>query len=68
MLDAGVNLAEPVKSRYHQLFSVGPVAGRPRRKYRLVGPICTPMDVLVQCWEFPELRRRPGSDGGSRLQ
>jgi diaminopimelate decarboxylase len=56
VLDAGVNIAEPLKNRYHQLFLV---AGgiRARKEYRLVGPICTPMDVLYPSWEFPELRR-----------
>lgn len=57
VLDAGVNVAEPLKNRYHQLF---PVAANPQRsptEYRLVGPICTPMDVLCPCWRLPELRR-----------
>jgi len=57
VLDAGVNIAEPVKNRYHQLFPLGPNGGRPRKPYRLVGPICTPMDVLYPSWTLPELRR-----------
>lgn len=57
VLDAGVNIAEPLRSRYHQIFPVAPAEGRPRTPYRLVGPICTPMDVLYPSWDFPELRR-----------
>lgn len=57
VLDAGINVAEPLRSRYHQIFPVAPAMGRPRAPYRLVGPICTPMDVLYPSWDFPELQR-----------
>jgi len=55
VLDAGVNVAEPVRNEYHQLFTVDAPRTASMRPYHLVGPICTPMDVLYQHWELPEL-------------
>jgi diaminopimelate decarboxylase len=55
VLDAGINVAEPVRNEYHQLAPVGARAGARRKLYRLTGPICTPMDVLYGAWELPEL-------------
>jgi diaminopimelate decarboxylase len=55
VLDAGVNVAEPVPNEYHQLFSVSAPAPRPTTPYRLVGPICTPADVLYNNWRLPHL-------------
>jgi diaminopimelate decarboxylase len=55
VLDAGVNLAESVRNEYHQLFPIDPVRSQRTYTYRLVGPICTPMDVLYNAWELPEL-------------
>ncbi len=55
VLDAGVNVAEPVRNEYHQLFTVAAPRTRGTRPYHLVGPICTPMDVLYPHWELPEL-------------
>jgi diaminopimelate decarboxylase len=55
VLDAGVSVAEPVRSEYHQLFNVTGGATRPVQPYRLVGPICTPADVLYHHWRLPEL-------------
>lgn len=58
ILDAGVNIAEPVRNEYHQIFALdAAVSGE--RAYRLVGPICTPMDTLAWAWRLPELR--PGA-------
>lgn len=54
ILDAGVNLAEAVRGEYHQIY----VAGAERAGeavYRLVGPICTPMDTLAWAWRLPRL-------------
>jgi diaminopimelate decarboxylase len=54
ILNAGVNVAEAVRGEYHQLY----VAGREREgeaQYRLVGPICTPMDTLAWAWRLPRL-------------
>lgn len=55
VLDAGINVAEPVPNEYHQLFAVGAARSAHKEPYRLVGPICTPMDVLYHQWEMPTL-------------
>ncbi len=55
VLDAGINIAEPVRSEYHQIFSVSAPSARPTTPYRLVGPICTPADVLYNNWRLPRL-------------
>jgi diaminopimelate decarboxylase len=55
VLDAGINIAEPVTSEYHQLFSVTSPGVPATTGYRLVGPICTPADVLVNHWRLPPL-------------
>lgn len=55
VLDAGMNTAEPVRNEFHQLFSVTAPAAPHDRPYRLVGPICTPADVLYNHWRLPEL-------------
>ena len=57
ILDAGINVAEPVPNEYHQLFHVQRPNAAPERCYRLAGPICTPADVLYNNWSLPELRR-----------
>jgi diaminopimelate decarboxylase len=55
VLDAGINVAEPVPNEYHQLFSVSAPTAADVRSYRLAGPICTPADVLYNHWRLPEL-------------
>ncbi|MDX1933991.1 MAG: hypothetical protein SFU56_15430 [Capsulimonadales bacterium] len=55
ILDAGINLADSVRNEYHQIFPVGDPEARPKKTYRLAGPICTPGDVLVNAWDLPEL-------------
>jgi diaminopimelate decarboxylase len=55
VLDAGINLAEPVCNEYHQLFAVGPARATRLYDYRIAGPICTPADVLYGTWQLPEL-------------
>jgi len=55
VLDAGMNIAESVCNEYHQLFLVNPARSNSKRMYRLVGPICTPADVVYPAWELPEL-------------
>jgi len=54
VLDAGINVAEPVRNEYHQII---PLVQRraAERHYRLVGPICTPMDTLTWSSRLPEL-------------
>lgn len=55
VLDAGTNIAEPTSGEYHQVLSVtAPSAPRPH-PYRLVGPICTPADVVYNNWRLPDL-------------
>jgi diaminopimelate decarboxylase len=56
VLDAGTTIADPVPNEYHQLFKLGALNG-PLEHYRLVGPICTPADVLYLDWELPQLER-----------
>jgi diaminopimelate decarboxylase len=56
VLDAGMNIAEPTKDEYHQLFSVTAPQSEAVTSYRLVGPICTPADVLYTNWRLPELQ------------
>ena len=55
ILDAGMNVAEPVTSEYHQLISVTSPGLPATAPYRLAGPICTPADVLYQHWRLPPL-------------
>jgi diaminopimelate decarboxylase len=55
VLDAGINVAEPVTSEYHHLVSVTSPGVPALTGYRLVGPICTPADVLYQHWRLPHL-------------
>jgi diaminopimelate decarboxylase len=55
ILDAGINVAEPVTSEYHQLVSVTSPGLPATAAYRLAGPICTPADVLYQHWRLPQL-------------
>jgi diaminopimelate decarboxylase len=55
ILDAGMNVAEPVTSEYHQLISVTSPGLPATTPYRLAGPICTPADVLYQHWRLPPL-------------
>ena len=55
VLDAGINVAEPVRGEFHQLFSVSAPGAPATTPYRLAGPICTPADVLYHNWRLPEL-------------
>lgn len=55
VLDAGINVAEPVPNEFHQLFSVTAPGSPATTPYRLVGPICTPADVLYNNWRLPPL-------------
>lgn len=54
VLDGGRNIADPLPHEYHQLFSVSKPAEQAARSYRLVGPICTPADVLYYHWSLPD--------------
>lgn len=56
VLDAGINIAEPATTEYHQLFSASAPSAPASTSYRLVGPICTPADVLCNNWRLPALQ------------
>lgn len=57
VLDAGINIAESVRSEYHQVFRVNQPRGRAARVHTLVGPICSPGDTLYPAIRLPELER-----------
>ena len=44
-----------VPHEFHQLFSVSARGAPATTSYRLVGPICTPADVLYNNWRLPPL-------------
>ncbi|MGH9272409.1 MAG: diaminopimelate decarboxylase family protein [Ilumatobacteraceae bacterium] len=56
VLDAGINIAEPLPNEFHQLFSVTAPSVAATRSCRLAGPICTPADVLYNNWRLPDLQ------------
>ncbi len=51
VLDAGINLAESVRSEFHQIFPATRMHAPRTQRYRLAGPICSPGDVLS--WSAP---------------
>ena len=55
ILDAGINVAETVRDNFHQIFPVNRHAQPNARRYTLVGPICTPGDLLCPSVDLPEL-------------
>lgn len=55
VLDAGINLAEQTQYEYHRLFNASAARGEPTGPYRIVGPICTPADVLYTNWRLPRV-------------
>lgn len=55
ILDAGINIAEPVRSEYHQLFAVNRICEPATQVYTVVGPICTPADTLYPAVRLPQL-------------
>ncbi len=54
IMDAGVNIAEIMAMEFHQIYPVRE-SNYPRKKYRLVGPICHMGDTLHYSWELPEV-------------
>ena len=58
MLDGGINIAESLRSEYHQVFTVNRPgeASTNLYTYTVVGPICTPGDTLYPAVRLPELR------------
>lgn len=55
VVDAGVNIANPLPWEYHQLFSVSTPSRPANSRYRIVGPTCSPGDILFNNWRLPEL-------------
>lgn len=55
VLDAGINLAEQTQYHYHQLFNASCARGDAQGPFRMVGPICTPADVLYTNWRLPRV-------------
>jgi diaminopimelate decarboxylase len=55
VLDAGINLAESVRSEYHQLLPVARYGEPLRHVHSVVGPICSPMDTLYPAVRLPAL-------------
>lgn len=51
ILDAGINVAEPLRSEFHQIFPADRMHEPRSLQYRLAGPICSPGDVLA--WSAP---------------
>ncbi len=54
VLDAGINVAEPVPNEFHQLFALRPRGGD-EHVYRLTGPSCMLADQLYPAWRLPPL-------------
>jgi len=56
ILDAGVNLAECVRGEFHQLYAVDRMLEPRDTPHALVGPICSPGDLLRASARLPPLR------------
>lgn len=56
ILDAGINIASILRVERHQILVASAPADGALRRYRLVGPICQPGDVLVDTIWLPPLR------------
>jgi diaminopimelate decarboxylase len=57
ILDAGINIADGLRSENHQLFALHEPPREARHLYRLTGPTCTLGDLLYPTCELPQLRR-----------
>ena len=55
VLDAGLNVADPLRNEIHQFFALRSAPNAPERLYRLMGPSCTLADQLVAACRLPEL-------------
>jgi diaminopimelate decarboxylase len=51
ILDTGINVAEPLRSEFHQIFPANRMHAPRSLHYKLAGPICSPGDVLS--WSAP---------------
>lgn len=55
ILDAGINIAESVRSEYHHMLPAQGWQETPSCTYTVVGPICTPGDTLRYAWRCRQL-------------
>ncbi|GAK56883.1 decarboxylase, pyridoxal-dependent [Candidatus Vecturithrix granuli] len=55
MIDAGMNIALPTSWEYHEIFVANKMASAYQEFYSIVGPICTPQDVVSKRKKLPEL-------------
>ncbi|MCP4402611.1 MAG: hypothetical protein GY801_35565 [bacterium] len=55
ILDAGINLAFLVPLEYHEIFVANNMNAEYKERYDIVGPICTPGDVLYKAKTLPRL-------------
>jgi diaminopimelate decarboxylase len=60
VLDAGINVAEPVRSEWHQLLPLRHPPGDRLHRYRLVGPSCMQGDLLYPAWALPGISSGDG--------
>ncbi len=55
LLDAGVNVAEPLRSEHHEIVALAERPDDPHHLYRLSGPSCSLGDQLSAACTLPEL-------------
>lgn len=54
--DGGMqNIAFPLSYEYHKCFLASRASAKPRERYFITGPLCSPEDLLYRNWELPEL-------------
>jgi diaminopimelate decarboxylase len=58
IMDAGINVAESMRSEYHHMFPIRGWSEPKTETYTVVGPICSPADTLCYAW-----RSRPLAAG-----
>ncbi len=56
LLDAGINIAQPLQWEYHEILLANKTDARYDRRYGLAGPICTPSDLFLKSKRLPELQ------------
>ncbi|MGD0336872.1 MAG: hypothetical protein ABSB18_07250 [Candidatus Omnitrophota bacterium] len=55
ILNAGINIAQPATSEYHEIFVSNKMNASYKNIYRIVGPICMVGDILYSAKKLPEL-------------
>lgn len=56
VLDGGINIAEPAQFEYHRAVCAARATDPQTETWRMVGPACTPGDVLFSAWPGPDLQ------------